>query len=85
MSELDRSSETFSLSRRAVPRRGVLAAGVAAGAGRIGATRAGAQAGEASATPSAASLPDDFKVVLHAAEIDHWNFVVSNLRNLMQE
>jgi intracellular sulfur oxidation DsrE/DsrF family protein len=81
MTKLDSSSEAFGVSRRDAVRRGVLAAGLAAGAGRIGAPAAA----EASATPSAASLPDDFKVVLHAAEIDHWTFVVSNLRNLTQE
>jgi len=30
-------------------------------------------------------VPPDFKVVLHAAEPDHWPEVLSNLRNLTQE
>jgi uncharacterized protein len=39
-------------------------------------------------TPVAASapaIPADFKVVLHAAEIQNWPYVLSNLRNLTQE
>src|SRR5215210_5416279 len=34
------------------------------------------------ATPT---IPADFKVVLHAAEVENWPFVLSNLRNLTQE
>ena len=30
-------------------------------------------------------VPPDFKVVLHAAEEQHWVYVLSNLRNLTQE
>ena len=36
----------------------------------------------AAATPA---IPPDFKVVLHAAEVQHWPYVLSNLRNLTQE
>jgi intracellular sulfur oxidation DsrE/DsrF family protein len=36
----------------------------------------------AAATPS---VPADFKVVLHAAEVQNWPYVLSNLRNLTQE
>jgi intracellular sulfur oxidation DsrE/DsrF family protein len=36
----------------------------------------------ASATPT---IPADFKVVLHAAEVQNWPYVLSNLRNLTQE
>jgi intracellular sulfur oxidation DsrE/DsrF family protein len=36
----------------------------------------------AQATPT---IPADFKVVLHAAEIQNWPYVLSNLRNLTQE
>ena len=39
-------------------------------------------------TPAAAStptIPADFKVVLHAAEVQNWPYVLSNLRNLTQE
>jgi intracellular sulfur oxidation DsrE/DsrF family protein len=34
------------------------------------------------ATPT---IPADFKVVLHAAEVENWPYVISNLRNLTQE
>ena len=34
------------------------------------------------ATPT---MPADFKVVLHAAEVQNWPYVLSNLRNLTQE
>src|SRR4051812_32378390 len=34
------------------------------------------------ATPT---IPPDFKVVLHAAEVQNWPYVLSNLRNLTQE
>ena len=41
------------------------------------------------ATPAMAELPQgvppDFKVVLHAAEVQDWQFVLSNLRNLTQD
>jgi intracellular sulfur oxidation DsrE/DsrF family protein len=39
-------------------------------------------------TPAAAStptIPADFKVVLHAAEVQNWPYVLSNLKNLIQE
>src|SRR5215217_7182055 len=36
----------------------------------------------ATATPA---IPADFKVVLHAAEVQNWQYVLSNLRNLTQE
>src|SRR5215212_1846657 len=36
----------------------------------------------AAATPT---IPADFKVVLHAAEVQNWQYVLSNLRNLTQE
>ncbi len=31
------------------------------------------------------TIPADFKVVLHAAEVENWPYVLSNLRNLTQE
>jgi len=34
------------------------------------------------ATPA---IPADFKVVLHAAEVENWPYVLSNLKNLTQE
>lgn len=36
-------------------------------------------------TPATPTIPADFKVVLHAAEIQNWSYVLSNLRNLTQE
>jgi intracellular sulfur oxidation DsrE/DsrF family protein len=30
-------------------------------------------------------IPADFKVVLHAAEVENWPYVLSNLKNLTQE
>ena len=36
----------------------------------------------AGATPT---IPADFKVVLHAAEVQNWPYVLSNLKNLTQE
>ena len=36
----------------------------------------------AAATPT---IPADFKVVLHVAEVQNWPYVLSNLRNLTQE
>jgi intracellular sulfur oxidation DsrE/DsrF family protein len=65
-------------------RRGVLAAGLMAGSARV-ASPALAQEDDASATPSDASIPPDFKVVLHAAEVENWQFVLSNVRNLTTE
>src|ERR687893_801186 len=35
-----------------------------------------------SGTPT---IPADFKAVLHAAEVENWPYVLSNLRNLTQE
>jgi intracellular sulfur oxidation DsrE/DsrF family protein len=42
----------------------------------------GAVAQTPAATPT---IPADFKVVLHAAEVQNWQYVLSNLRNLTQE
>jgi intracellular sulfur oxidation DsrE/DsrF family protein len=36
----------------------------------------------AAATPA---IPADFKVVLHAAEVENWPYVLSNLKNLTRE
>ena len=47
---------------------------------------AGAQSPAASPAAAATpTIPDDFKVVLHAAEVENWQYVLSNLRNLTQE
>jgi len=60
-----------------------LAATAAAGAAAFGVDRGLAQ--EQSATPAADTVPPDFKVVLHAAEADHWLYVQSNFDNLQHE
>jgi uncharacterized protein len=36
-------------------------------------------------TAATPTIPADFKVVLHAAEVQNWPYVLSNLRNLSQE
>jgi uncharacterized protein len=47
---------------------------------------AGAQSPAASpAVAATPAIPPDFKVVLHAAEVQNWPYVLSNLRNLTQE
>ena len=47
---------------------------------------AGAQSPAASpAVASIPTIPADFKVVLHAAEVENWPYVLSNLKNLTQE
>jgi uncharacterized protein len=37
------------------------------------------------AVPATPTIPADFKVVLHAAEVQSWTYVLSNLKNLTQE
>jgi intracellular sulfur oxidation DsrE/DsrF family protein len=69
-----------------VSRRGALgqiAWGVAAASGAAVASWENAAAQDA--TPAAAAVPPDFRVVLHAAEEQNWPYVLSNLRNLTQE
>lgn len=68
-------------TRRAAIRAGGAAFAVAAGiAGGHGAAVA------QEATPGAiASVPPDFKVVLHAAQVENWPFVRSNLKNLASD
>ena len=70
--------------RRALQSAGaalVTAAGIAEHApDAVAQTPSGSPA--AAATPA---IPPDFKVVLHAAEVQHWPYVLSNLRNLTQE
>ena len=46
-----------------------------------------AAAQSAAGSPAAATpmVPADFKVVLHAAEVENWPYVLSNLKNLTQE
>jgi uncharacterized protein len=49
---------------------------------------ADASAQSPSASPAVAAtpaIPADFNVVLHAAEVQNWPYVLSNLRNLTQE
>ena len=72
---------TTSVTRRgALKRMGatVAVAGAMAPAARLAAAQEGTPAG----TPV---VPPDFRVVLHAAEEQHWVYVLSNLRNLTQE
>src|SRR5215213_6505574 len=47
----------------------------------------GADAQSATVSPALATptIPADFKVVLHAAEVGNWPYVLSNLKNLTQE
>src|SRR5215212_57764 len=48
----------------------------------------GAMAQDPAGSPAAAAtptIPADFKVDLHAAEVQNWQYVLSNLRNLTQE
>jgi intracellular sulfur oxidation DsrE/DsrF family protein len=59
----------------------VTAAGIAENAPDAGAQSPAASPAVA-ATPA---IPADFKVVLHAAEVQNWPYVLSNLRNLTQE
>jgi intracellular sulfur oxidation DsrE/DsrF family protein len=84
MTEPRNSVVALHVSRRTAVRKGVLAAGLVAGGARV-ASPALAQGDDASATPSDASIPPDFKVVLHAAEVENWQFVLSNVRNLTTE
>ena len=47
-----------------------------------------ARAQSPAASPAVAAtpaIPADFKVVLHAAEVQNWPYVLSNLKNLTQE
>jgi intracellular sulfur oxidation DsrE/DsrF family protein len=84
MTEPRNSVVALHVSRRTAVRKGVLAAGLVAGGARV-ASPALAQGDDASATPSDASIPPDFRVVLHAAEVENWQFVLSNVRNLTTE
>jgi len=47
----------------------------------------GTDAQSATVSPALATptIPADFKVVLHAAEVGNWPYVLSNLKNLTQE
>ena len=44
-----------------------------------------AQSPAASPAVATPTIPADFKVVLHSAEVQNWPYVLSNLRNLTQE
>ena len=75
----ERATTSASWSRRGALRYGGAAAFAAAGM-RAGSAVVTAQGAEATPT-----IPDDFKVVLHAAEIQDWPYVLSNLKNLTRE
>lgn len=64
-----------SLTRRGAVGLAAVAAGLAAGGPRVAAQEA---------TPTA-GVPADFKVVLHAAQADHWVYVQSNFVNVMRD
>ena len=71
--------------RAGVSRRGVLRGlGLAAATG-VTALPGEATAAQAATPPATAVVPDDFKVVLHASQEQHWPYVISNLTNLTQE
>lgn len=65
-------------------RRGALLGGGAALAVAAGIVLppADAAAQSAAATPT---IPSDFRVVLHAAEVQNWPYVLSNLKNLSHD
>jgi intracellular sulfur oxidation DsrE/DsrF family protein len=85
MAEPANSGQTLNVTRRTAVRRGALAAGIVAGLAQVATPVAAAQDSTPGATPSDASIPADFRVVLHAAEVENWEFVLSNLRNLTTE
>ena len=69
--------------RRALQSAGaVLVASVGTAEHAVDAAARGATGSSAVATPT---VPADFKVVLHAAEVEHWPYVLSNVKNLTQE
>ncbi len=78
MPRRDAGSSTTRLSRRGAMAVAATAAGAALGVDR-------GLAREQSATPLADAVPPDFKVVLHAAQADHWLYVQSNFDNLQHE
>jgi len=81
MSEGVLSMATKELSRRGALRGMSWTLATAAGIALSQQTAAAEDATPAN-TPT---IPPDFKVVLHAAQEQHWNYVLSNLRNLTQE
>jgi intracellular sulfur oxidation DsrE/DsrF family protein len=77
-------SDTGWSRRRALQTAGaalVTAAGIAEHVPDAGA-QSPAVSPAVAATPT---IPADFKVVLHAAEVQNWPYVLSNLKNLTQE
>lgn len=70
------------LTRREAMRRIGGTVGVATGIAVHGRETAVAMQADPAGTPV---VPPDFKVVLHAAEEQNWQYVLSNLRNLTQE
>ncbi len=73
------------MSDRSMDRRTAVRAGVGLAAiGVMGAHAARTTAQDASPT-AVPDVPDDFKVVLHAAEEQNWPYVLSNLDNLTAE
>lgn len=78
-------SSSRAIARRTLTRRdAVKLAAVAAGPGAA-LTAAPARVAAQDATPTATEVSPDFKVVLHAAQADHWLYVQSNVENLQHE
>lgn len=71
------------MSDNTLTRRGAVRISGAALAAAAGMAASVTQAAQ-EATP-AADVPPDFKVVLHAAQEQHWLYVLSNLKNLTAE
>ncbi len=75
-------SHSASRTRRDAIQSGGAAVIAAAGFANL---RRKAAAQEAATPETASGVPPDFKVVLHAAQVENWPFVLSNLRNLAQQ
>lgn len=73
------------MTDRSMDRRTAVKTGVGLAAiGMMGAHASKAAAQDAT-PPAVPDVPDDFKVVLHAAEEQNWAYVLSNLDNLTAE
>ncbi len=82
MGAIDDSARSASRTRREAIRSGSAALVAVAAIANLHPKAAAQDA----ATPEAApDVPPDFKVVLHAAQVENWPFVLSNLRNLAQQ
>jgi intracellular sulfur oxidation DsrE/DsrF family protein len=82
MSAHQSSRADSGVSRRGALKIGGAALVVAAGALEQTAGIAAQTEGSPAATPA---VPPDFRVVLHAAQEQHWLYILSNLKNLTHE